>query len=132
MLEFMALSVAREHFAHPGWSPDDNIIYFISGDKSPHTEIWKVDYYKVVHNLTAPEEDRYDDIGLMQLANLGSIGAGATYRPRVCPEGEKIVFCGGTPTEKPSGYNLITINADGSNPVNITNDIAEACNWPDW
>ncbi len=132
MLEFMEPSVSREHFAHPGWSPDGKTIYFISGDKSSHTEIWKVDYYKVIHNLSAPEEDRYDDIGLMKLTNLVSIGAAATFRPRVSPNGEQIVFCGGIPTEKPSGYNLITVNIDGSNPINITSAISEACNWPDW
>lgn len=132
MLEFMEPSVSREHFAHPGWSPDGKIIYFKSGDKSPHTEIWKVDYYKVIHNLNAPEEDRYDDIGLTKLTNLGSIGAAATYRPRVSPDGDQIVFSGGIPTEKPSGYNLITVNIDGSNPINITPAISEACDWPDW
>jgi len=119
------------HFDNPGWSPDGKVLYFIS-NQSRHTEIWKVDYYKIIHNLTAAEDDRYDDIGLMQLTDLYGNGAGASFRPRVSPDGKKIVFCGGCPEEQVSGFNLITINIDGTDIKNITDFTIDACEWPDW
>lgn len=131
IVELPAPANPRAHFGHPGWSRDGKIMYFIS-NQSGYGEIWKIDYYKLIHNLTASEEDKYDDLGLMQLTNLTSLGAAATYRPRVSPDGKKIVFCGDIPEKQPSGYNLITINIDGTDITNITDFTPSACLWPDW
>jgi Tol biopolymer transport system component len=118
-------------FYHSGWSPDCKILYFIS-NQSHHTEIWKIDYYKLIHNLTASEEDKYDDLGLMQLTDLYGNGAGATFRPRVSPDGNKIVFCGGIAEKQPPRYNLITINTDCTEITNITDFTIDGCEWPAW
>ncbi|MCG9479741.1 MAG: hypothetical protein K9H14_05970 [Actinomycetia bacterium] len=121
----------KAHFSHPGWSPDGKIMYFLS-NQSRHVEVWKIDYYKLIHNLTADENDKYDDLGLMQLTDLYGNGVAADYRPRVSPDGKKIVFCGGCQEEPVSGFNLITINTDGSDITNITDFTIDACEWPDW
>src|SRR4030042_6633450 len=118
------------HFDNPGWSSDGKVLYFIS-NQSRHPEVWKIDYYKLIHNLTASEDDKYDDVGLMQLTDLYGNGFDADYRPRVSPDGNKIVFCGGSQEEQPSGFNLITINIDGTDITNITDFTIDACEWPD-
>lgn len=120
----------KAHFGHPAWSPDGKILYFIS-NQSKYCEIWKIDYYKLIHNLTASDDDKYDDLGLMQLTHFNGNGA-AEYRPRVSPDGKKIVFCGWTTEEKSPGHNLITINIDGTEIKNITDFTADECEWPDW
>lgn len=68
----------------------------------------------------------------MQLTDLYGNGFEADYRSRVSPDGNKIVFCGGCAEEQPSGFNLITINIDGTDIINITDFTIDACEWPDW
>lgn len=121
----------KAHFGHPGWSPDGKILYFIS-NQSKYCEVWKIDYYKLIHNLTASDNDKYDDLGLMQLTHFNGNGS-AVYRPRVSPDGKKLVFCGWTTDEQPSGgFNLITMNIDGTDIKNITGFTKDDCQWPDW
>ncbi|MBN2073905.1 MAG: PD40 domain-containing protein [Actinobacteria bacterium] len=131
IVELPAPGNPEAHFSHPGWSPDGKVLYFLS-NQSRHVEIWKIDYYKLIHNLTAAEDDKYDDLGLMQLTDLYGNGVAADYRPRVSPDGKKIVFCGGCAEAQISGFNLITINTDGTGITNITDFTIDACEWPDW
>ena len=94
MTEILSPDDPTRHDSEPDWSPDGNIIYFLS-NRSRQVEIWKIDYYKIVHNMTAADETKYDDIGLEQIANLFSSGVAPHHRPRVSPDGKKIVFYGG-------------------------------------
>ena len=54
-----------------------------------------------------------------------------THRPRLSPDGKKIVFYGVGQDWKNIGTNLYTINIDGTNLTNITKSI-DGSEWPDW
>jgi Tol biopolymer transport system component len=130
MLELMVPDNPRDHDDEPDWSPDGKVLYFHS-NRSSHGEIWKVDYYKIIHNMSAAEDDRYEDIGLAQISNLYSSLVFPTHRPRVSPDGSKIVFYGVGSDWNDKGTNLYTINIDGTGLTNITKSI-DGDEWPDW
>jgi len=115
--------------SEPTWSSDGRIIYFIS-NRSRHNEIWKVDYYKIIHNMTVTDDTKYDDIGLMQISNLYD-GTHIDHRPRISPDDKKIVFYGVGQDWNNIGTNLYTINIDGTGLTNITKSI-DGSEWPDW
>jgi Tol biopolymer transport system component len=110
----------------PGWSPDGNIIYFIS-NRTSHLEIWKVNYAK----LAASNFTNYNDIDLKQVSNLHNVNTTPDHRPRVSPDGKKIVFYGVGPDWNNIGTNLYTLNVDGTDLTNITKSI-DGNEWPDW
>ena len=110
----------------PAWSPDGNIIYFIS-NRTSHLEIWKVNYGK----LAASNFTNYNDIDLKQISNLHGVNTTPDHRPRVSPDGKKIVFYGVGPDWKNIGTNLYTLNVDGTSLTNITKSI-DGNEWPDW
>ena len=105
-------------------------MYFAS-NRSAHNEIWKVDYYKIIHNMSAAEDDKYEDIGLTQISNLYSSLVHLDHRPRVSPDWSKIVFYGVGSDWEDKGTNLYTINIDGTGLTNITKSI-DGDEWPDW
>lgn len=130
MLELIVPDNPRDHDSEPDWTPDGKVLYFES-NRSHQEEIWKVDYYKIIHNLSADEDDKYEDIGLAQISNLYSSNVHIDHRPRVSPDGSKIVFYGVGSDWKDKGTNLYTINIDGTGLTNITKSI-DGDEWPDW
>lgn len=110
----------------PAWSPDGKIMYFIS-NRSSHLEIWKFDYDKLV----TANYSQSADIGLQQISNLHAVNTTPDHRPRVSPDGSKIVFYGVGSDWNNIGTNLYTMNIDGSNLTNITKSI-DGSEWPDW
>lgn len=102
--------------SEPAWSPDGKIIYFKS-NRSSQNEIWKVNY---------PNLD-----GLQQISQLASVNTSIDHRPRVSPDGTKIVFYGVGPDWNDIGTNLYTVNIDGSGLTNITKS-KDANEWADW
>ena len=130
MLELMVPDNPRDHDDEPDWSPDGKVLYFHS-NRSAHCEIWKVDYYKIIHNLSADEDDKYEDIGLAQISNLHSPNVFIDHRPSVSPDGSKIVFYDVGSDWNNIGTNLYTLNIDGTGLTNITKSI-DGDEWPDW
>lgn len=100
----------------PAWSPDGKTIYFIS-NRSSQNEIWKINY---------PELD-----GLQQISQLDSVNTHPDHRPRVSPDGTKIVFDGVGADWNDIGTSLYVINIDGSNLTNITKS-RDTNEWADW
>ncbi len=134
MTEILPSSEVNLGDSEPEWSPDGNVLYFISNRDNRHkyTEIWKVDYYKIVHNMTVTDETKYEDIGLVQISNLqAGSGVFIDHRPRLSPDGNKIVFYGTGQDWNNIGTNLYTLNVDGTNLTNITKSI-NGSEWPDW
>jgi Tol biopolymer transport system component len=134
MTEILSSNETHLSDTEPAWSPDGKIMYFFSNrdNKHKYNEIWKVDYYKIVHNLTVTDETKYEDIGLVQISNLekGS-GVFLDHRPRLSPDGKKIVFYAVGQDWNNIGTNLYTINIDGTGLANITKSI-DGNEWPDW
>jgi Tol biopolymer transport system component len=114
----------------PAWSPDGKTMYFLS-NRTHHIEIWKLDYEKWEKNISETGAVRVDDIGLKQVTNLYGAGIAPTHRPRVSPDGKKIVFYGGGTDWVNFGTNLYTLNTDGSGVTNITQSTSND-EWPDW
>jgi len=114
----------------PDWSPDGKTIYFIS-NRSSQTEIWKVDYDKLVSNKSAANDNKNEDIGLKQVSKLSSVNNTPNHQVSVSPDGKKLVFYGVGPDWKDQGTNLYTLNIDGTGLTNITKSI-DANEWPDW
>jgi Tol biopolymer transport system component len=130
MLELIVPDNPRDHDCEPDWTPDGKVLYFAS-NRGHWVEIWKVDYYKIIHNLSADEDDKYDDIGLAQISNLHSPHVILDHRPRLSPDGSKIVFYGLGSDWEDIGTNLYTINIDGTGLTNITKS-TDGDEWPDW
>ncbi|MFA5994325.1 MAG: hypothetical protein WC823_05190, partial [Parcubacteria group bacterium] len=114
----------------PGWSPDGQTIYFLS-NRTSQMEIWKVSYAKLVANWLSGNKKEYADIGLQQVSHLSSVNVNPDHRPRVSPDGQKIVFYGVGSDWHNIGTNLYTLNVDGSALTNITKSI-DGDEWPDW
>jgi Tol biopolymer transport system component len=114
----------------PAWSPDGKTMYFIS-NRTRHMEIWKLDYDKWENNLNKDGSAKAEDIGLTQVSNLYSVNVHSDHRPRVSPDGKKIVFYGVGSDWHNIGTNLYTLNVDGSGLTNITKSI-DGNEWPDW
>lgn len=129
MTEILSSNEINLGDSEPAWSSDGRIMYFIS-NRSRHNEIWKVDYYKIVHNMTVTDDTKYDDIGLIQTSNLYD-ATHIDHRPRISPDDKKIVFFGVGQDWKNIGTNLYTINIDGTGLTNITKSI-NGNEWPDW
>lgn len=116
--------------SEPGWSPDGKILYFLS-NRSRHGEIWKLNYEKWKSFTTEGKKFDEKDIELKQISNLYSRGIFPDHRPRVSPDGQKIVFYGVGSDWKTIGTNLYTCDIDGKNVKNITKSI-DGNEWPDW
>ncbi len=106
----------------PGWSPDGKTMYFIS-NRTSQLEIWKLDYEKWAAGQS--------DFGPTLVSHLSSVNTTPDHRPRVSPDGTKLVFYGVGPDWNNIGTNLYTMNVDGSNLTNITKSI-DGNEWPDW
>jgi len=115
----------------PGWSPDGKTMYFLSNRNSRHIEIWKLDFDKWEQKIAESDSINYEDIGLKKISNLYSVNVNADHRPRVSPDGKKIVFYGVGSDWHNIGTNLYTMNVDGSSLTNITKSI-DGSEWPDW
>jgi Tol biopolymer transport system component len=115
----------------PAWSPDGKTMYFLSNRNSRHIEIWRLDYKKWEQKMAEADKINYEDIGLEKVSNLYSVNVNADHRPRVSPDGKKIVFYGVGSDWNNIGTNLYTLNIDGTNLTNITKSI-DGDEWPDW
>jgi Tol biopolymer transport system component len=115
----------------PAWSPDGKKMYFLSNRNSRHIEIWKIDYDKWEQKIAESNKINYEDIGLAKISNLYSVNVNADHRPRVSPDGKKIVFYGVGSDWNNIGSNLYTLNVDGSGLENITKS-KDNDEWPDW
>jgi Tol biopolymer transport system component len=114
----------------PAWSPDGKKIYFLS-NRTRHMEIWKLDYDKWQRVMSEKGITRNEDIGLKRVSNLYSANVNPDHRPRVSPDGKKIVFYGVGSDWQNIGTNLYTLDVDGANLTNITKSI-DGNEWPDW
>jgi Tol biopolymer transport system component len=114
----------------PGWSPDGKKMYFLS-NRTSQMEIWKLDYDKWEQDIAENKNIDKTDIGLKQVSKLASVNVNPDHRPRVSPDGKKIVFYGVGSDWNNIGSNLYTINTDGTNLTNITKS-KDNDEWPDW
>jgi TolB protein len=114
----------------PAWSPNGKTMYFLS-NRSSQMEIWKFDYDKWEQQMRDNGKIDYDNIGLKQISRLDSVNVNPDHRPRISPDGNKIVFYGVGSDWKNIGTNVYTLNIDGSNLTNITKSI-DGDEWPDW
>jgi Tol biopolymer transport system component len=114
----------------PAWSPDGKKMYFLS-NRTRNMEIWKLDYDKWEQGVLENKKLDGKDIGLMQVSNLHAVNNSPDHRPRVSPDGKKIVFYGVGSDWNNIGTNLYTMNIDGTNLTNITKSI-DGNEWPDW
>lgn len=116
--------------SEPAWSPDGKTMYFLS-NRSQKAEIWKLDFEKWEQSIVRGDTDDKKDIGLKQVSKLSSVNVHADHRPRVSPDGKKIVFYGVGSDWNTIGTNLYTLNVDGSGLANITKSV-DGNEWPDW
>lgn len=114
----------------PAWSPDGKTMFFLS-NRTSQMEIWKLDYDKWERSVLENGKIDGKDIGLMQVSKLSSVNVNPDHRPRVSPDGKKIVFYGVGSDWNDIGTNLYTLNVDGSGLTNITKSI-DGNEWPDW
>ena len=114
----------------PAWSPDGKKMYFLS-NRTSQMEIWKLDYDKWEQGTLENKKLSEKDIGLKQVSKLSSVNVNPDHRPRVSPDGKKIVFYGVGNDWHNIGTNLYTLNVDGTGLTNITKSI-DANEWPDW
>jgi len=121
MREILSSAHPEQTDFDPDWSSDGKTLYFIS-NRSSRTEIWKVDYDKILSN---------QDIGLKQVSKLSSVNTTPDHQVSVSPDNKKLVFYGVGPDWKGDGTNLYTLNVDGSDLTNITKS-TDASEWPDW
>jgi Tol biopolymer transport system component len=71
------------------------------------------------------------EIGLKLVSHLSSVNVNPDHRPRVSPDGKKIVFYGVGSDWNNIGTNLYTLNIDGTELTNVTKSI-DGNEWPDW
>ncbi|MFA5985930.1 MAG: hypothetical protein WC819_01105 [Parcubacteria group bacterium] len=114
----------------PAWSPDGKTLYFLS-NRSSQMEIWKMDYDKYLQLITTHEEIDDKNVNLTQVSHLASVNVNPDHRPRVSPDGKKIVFYGVGSDWHNIGTNLYIINVDGTGLTNITKSI-DGNEWPNW
>ena len=114
----------------PAWSPDGKTIYFLS-NRTRHMEIWKLDYAKWESYASRNEKVDDKNIDLKRVSSLYSVNVHPDHRPRVSPDGRKIVFYGVGSDWNNIGTNLYALNVDGSGLANITRSI-DGDEWPDW
>jgi Tol biopolymer transport system component len=114
----------------PAWSPDGKKMYFLS-NRTRNMEIWKLDYDKWEQGVSENMKLDGKDIGLMQVSNLHAVNTSPDHRPRVSPDGKKIVFYGVGSDWHNIGTNLYTQNVDGRELTNITKS-TDGNEWPDW
>jgi Tol biopolymer transport system component len=108
---------------HAGrWSPDGEEVLFVARDtENHHKAIWIVN---VGADGGAPSQL---PIALPCGGPLGEADANGCYAPDWSPDGEKIAFT----LSEPDGSNetIWIVNADGSNPVQVTDGTDDI---PDW
>lgn len=113
----------------PAWSPDGRILYFLS-NRSRHMEIWKIDYDKLQSQKPETGQMDYQEAGLKQVSNLYT-NVSPDHRPRISPDGKRMVFYASGADWQNVGTNLYTINIDGTDLTNITKS-TDNDEWPDW
>ena len=109
---------------YPDWSPDGSKIVYLSVDPIDNCEIYIVNVnginktnhgQKEVANICVINPDGTNFVQLTQQLTIHEpLGGGV---PRWSPDGSKIVF----QTEGEKGLDIYTMNADGTNRVNLTN-----------
>lgn len=114
----------------PAWSPNGKTIYFLS-NRTHQMEIWKFDYAEWEKQMEEVGKVDYNNIDLKQVSKLDSVNVNPDHRPRISPDGKKIVFYGVGSDWNNIGTNLYTLNTDGSGLANITKSI-DGNEWPDW
>lgn len=108
--------------SHPHWSPDGLRLIFNSARTTPDL---KADWGRQFHEIFTMKADGSD---VKQISNLKSV---STY-PSYSPDGKQIVFRSVVST---SGFQwdltisqrnseIFVINSDGTNPINITKNVA--------
>jgi Tol biopolymer transport system component len=114
----------------PAWSPDGKTLYFLS-NRTSQMEIWKLDYEKWEQGILENKKLEEKEIGLKLVSHLSSVNVNPDHRPRVSPDGKKIVFYGVGSDWNNIGTNLYTLNIDGTELTNVTKSI-DGNEWPDW